>query len=324
MATSSMYAQQSQRIQMSPSFYAIPPGPDSASLQVSTAQPTSYDAYTIGAPTLPPTQHRASSGAWSPQADNQLITARMQGLNWSQIKDAYFPSKSANACRKRHERLVERKGADDWDTRKLQSLAREYMNMRKEIWSGLAARTGEKWNVVEAKCMSNGLKNLQSAARAASRRDRLENRSHITGYDDDSGISGIGLTPVDELDASHSSPERGSSVGATQSFPSSSAQSGTRYQVHGHGHGHSMMAQTTHLHPAPGNDDHQTSYGLDAYGASYSGQHHEHSSSVGSAASVAQHRYASRGNSPYMDGQRLPNADMGIDSLINRSGGGQG
>jgi hypothetical protein len=75
----------------------------------------------------------------------------MQGLNWGQIQANYFPSKTPNACRKRHERLLERKGADDWDNLKLQRLAKEYMAMRKEIWSGLAARTGEKWNVVEAK-----------------------------------------------------------------------------------------------------------------------------------------------------------------------------
>lgn len=98
-----------------------------------------------------PSQHRPSSGAWSPQDDQQLLQARMQGLNWNQIKEQYFPSKTPNACRKRHERLMERRGSDDWDARKMQILAKEYMSMRKEIWSGLAARTGEKWNVVEAK-----------------------------------------------------------------------------------------------------------------------------------------------------------------------------
>ena len=49
---------------------------------------------------------------------------------------------------------MERKGADDWDNQKLQRLAKEYMAMRKEIWQGLAARTGEKWNVVEQKVRS--------------------------------------------------------------------------------------------------------------------------------------------------------------------------
>jgi hypothetical protein len=46
---------------------------------------------------------------------------------------------------------MERKGADDWDTRKLERLSKEYMSMRKEIWTPLAQRCGEKWNVVEQK-----------------------------------------------------------------------------------------------------------------------------------------------------------------------------
>lgn len=44
--------------------------------------------------------------------------------------------------------------SDDWDAEKLEHLAKEYISMRKEIWQGLAARTGEKWMVVEAKVTS--------------------------------------------------------------------------------------------------------------------------------------------------------------------------
>jgi hypothetical protein len=75
----------------------------------------------------------------------------MQGLNWAQIRDTYFANKSPNACRKRHERLLESKSTDTWDQRRMQNIAKEYMGMRKEIWQGLAQRTGEKWNVVEQK-----------------------------------------------------------------------------------------------------------------------------------------------------------------------------
>lgn len=102
-----------------------------------------------GAPLL--THHRASSGAWTAQDDQTLVNARAAGQNWSQIQANYFPGKTGNACRKRHERLMERKGADDWDTRKLERLCKDYMTMRKEIWQPLAQRTGEKWNVVEQK-----------------------------------------------------------------------------------------------------------------------------------------------------------------------------
>lgn len=98
-----------------------------------------------------PTQHRASSGAWNANDDQTLLGARASGQNWAQIQQNYFPTKTPNACRKRHERLMERKGADDWDNRKMETIAQEYMKLRKEIWAPLAQRTGEKWNVVEQK-----------------------------------------------------------------------------------------------------------------------------------------------------------------------------
>ncbi|KAL2074662.1 hypothetical protein VTL71DRAFT_8441 [Oculimacula yallundae] len=122
---------------------------------------------------LQPMSIRASSGAWTPSDDQSLIAARAQGLNWAPIQEAYFPTKTPNACRKRHERLMETRSADDWDDKKLENLAKTYMDMRREIWSALAAQTGEKWNVVEVKCMSQGLKNLQTAARSHARRERM-------------------------------------------------------------------------------------------------------------------------------------------------------
>lgn len=127
----------------------------------------SFDPYAVAPPPPPPISipgnnfshglptpshpHRASSGAWSAEEDQTLLAARAQGLNWSSIQSTHFPSKTSNACRKRHERLMERRGADDWDARKLERLAQEYMKVRKEIWQPLARITGEKWNVVEQK-----------------------------------------------------------------------------------------------------------------------------------------------------------------------------
>lgn len=46
---------------------------------------------------------------------------------------------------------MERRNVNDWDGLKLENLAKNYMTMRRDIWSGLAAQTGEKWNVVEQK-----------------------------------------------------------------------------------------------------------------------------------------------------------------------------
>ncbi|KAI0144437.1 hypothetical protein GGR57DRAFT_507490 [Xylariaceae sp. FL1272] len=265
--------------------------PSSASVSMSTHQ---YDPYPQQATTMAPqpvpsiSSHRPSSGAWTPQDDQNLIAARQQGLNWSQIQTQYFPSKSPNACRKRHERLMERKGADDFDTKKLERLAEEYMSMRKEIWQGLAARTGEKWSTVETKCMSNGLKNLQAAARSAGRRKRQEGSSssgYHHGYaDDDSGISGIGLTPVDDqFDGSYSSPETSSS----------------------HSHAGSTYAMQHH-------QSMQIPYST-GYASSYSSSSSTHG--------YGMHGHHSQDSSPYIT-QRLPSVDMGIEAIINQPGRG--
>jgi hypothetical protein len=89
-------------------------------------------------------------GTWTAADDRTLIMARSRGQNWADLQRAYFPTKTANACRKRYERLVERRGIHDYSARKLEMVANEYMNMRKEIWSGLAERVGMKWEVVES------------------------------------------------------------------------------------------------------------------------------------------------------------------------------
>ncbi|KAI0380292.1 hypothetical protein F5Y04DRAFT_282056 [Hypomontagnella monticulosa] len=280
----------------------------STSAQPSMQQAQPYDSYPTDVVPQAPMPNRPSSGAWTVQDDQNLLAARQQGLNWAQIQSSYFPNKSPNACRKRHERLMERKGADDWDNRKLEHLAKEYMSMRKEIWQPLAARTGEKWIVVEAKCMNNGLKNLQSAARSAARRERLESGHPMHGYDDDSGISGIGLTPVDDLDASYSSPETASS--------SSHSHSGASNAGGGGGYGGSIHPMALAGHPY-GNYTTASAGGLSSsYGSSVS-------SSAAAAHYGAMHGSHSQGGSPYMgDGQRLPSVDMGIDAIINRPGHG--
>lgn len=128
---------------------------------------------------------------WLPSDDERLMEARKSGLNWQPIAARYFPNKTPNACRKRHERLMERQNAQDLDGVKLEVLAREYMNVRKEMWSILAERVGEKWATVEAKCMERGLKNLQAAYRAGQRKER-DNYEGDSGrgnfYEGDSGI----------------------------------------------------------------------------------------------------------------------------------------
>ena len=49
------------------------------------------------------------SAPWSQEDDLQLTKARSEGLNWGPITSRYFPMKTPNACRKRHERLMEKR-----------------------------------------------------------------------------------------------------------------------------------------------------------------------------------------------------------------------
>ncbi|KAK0639806.1 hypothetical protein B0T16DRAFT_302626, partial [Cercophora newfieldiana] len=111
-------------------------------------------------------------GTWTAEDDSALVAARSRGQHWADLQREHFPTKTANACRKRYERLMERRGVYDYDARKFERIAKEYMGMRKQIWSGLAARVGEKWPVVEAQCMSTGLRTIQSNARSYTNRWR--------------------------------------------------------------------------------------------------------------------------------------------------------
>lgn len=147
--------------------------------------------------------------------------------------------------------------------------------------------------------MSNGLKNLQSAARAGARRERMESGQSMQGYDDDSGISGLGLTPVDDLDASYSSPE---GSGSGHSVGGSSGSSG--YQGGYHTSQHSFS--------------HAPQYG---YGPP-PGTHHGYTSSAsstGTSGGYGPSHTQNQPGSPYLArGQRFSSADMGIDAIINR------
>ncbi|KAK3305633.1 uncharacterized protein B0T15DRAFT_396222 [Chaetomium strumarium] len=270
-----------------------------------------------------PTQHRASSGAWNQEDDQTLLALRAMGKNWNQIQREAFPGKTGNACRKRHERLMERRGQNDFDNRKLERLCKEYMSMRKEIWQPLASRCGEKWNVVEMQCMSNGLKNIQSHARAFARRERLESGRPLTAYDDPDGALGC-LTPVDDVDVadqSYSSPETGGSTTGPHSTPGGSQGSAASA-------GHAAYANMHHPHHSQA-----AAAGYQYGGYGHPQQHHGHGysnsvSSTGTAGGYTtgasqQSAGGSQGTSPYMGhGGRLPSVgDMGIDSLINRGQG---
>lgn len=118
-----------------------------------TTAPSSTSA-AMAAPqtTSPTTNERHSSSPWTPADDKQLMHARQQGLNWAPIANTYFPSKTPNACRKRHERLMEKRSQqDDWNGVKVEALAKAYIDVREQMWKMLADRVGERWQVVEGK-----------------------------------------------------------------------------------------------------------------------------------------------------------------------------
>lgn len=88
---------------------------------------------------------------WRPEDDERLMRLRTQGLNWQPIADN-FPPKTANACRKRHERLMEKRNAASWDDGvKIEELARAYLQVREQMWKVLADELNEKWQTVESK-----------------------------------------------------------------------------------------------------------------------------------------------------------------------------
>ena len=46
---------------------------------------------------------------------------------------------------------MERRRDEDWDDLKLENLATQYMEVRREMWGMLANRIGEKFAIVEQK-----------------------------------------------------------------------------------------------------------------------------------------------------------------------------
>ncbi|CAK7205219.1 hypothetical protein SEUCBS139899_007986 [Sporothrix eucalyptigena] len=311
-------------------------------------------AYSVQPPTSMLPTPRASSGAWSPQDDDALLQARSRGENWAQIQ-IQFPGKTPNACRKRHERLMERRNAtNDFDARKMEQIAREYMHLRREMWQPLAQRTGEKWTVVEAKCMTAGLKNLQGVSRSSSRRLRIES-GYAAGHPGD--LSGMGYVEDDM----HPSMVVGSnghahllSAGSADDFvegahegssPGGSTTGGGNRSVSGGSNSSTVSVRTTAPHPSASSRQHHH-----AHSHSYSHTGPAPQQDIGSPGTYQDYYTTTTGFSqslraldgagapngtgasmvsPYMShhhgqhaapqhqGQRL-SPDMGIDSLLHR------
>lgn len=105
------------------------------------------------------TNKRLATGVWTNHDDEQLKRARQQGLNWTAVSEQYFPNKTPNACRKRHERLLEKIHANgSWNAMKFEEVAKAYLEVREEMWKMVADRVNERWNVVETKVCGDLIK----------------------------------------------------------------------------------------------------------------------------------------------------------------------
>ncbi len=77
-------------------------------------------------------------------------------MNWAPIARDFFPNKSANACRKRHERLMDKiSNSEDWAAPKLEEMAKLYLDLREQMWGLVASRLNENWKTVESKVCSS-------------------------------------------------------------------------------------------------------------------------------------------------------------------------
>lgn len=114
----------------------------------------SSDGSTLDPPPRPLAIKHLST-PWSSENDNLLMLARENGLAWELIATKYFPSKTANTCRKRHERLMEKRYiANFWDDTEVKQLANAYEKCREKMWDILGGIVGERWQDVESKVCS--------------------------------------------------------------------------------------------------------------------------------------------------------------------------
>lgn len=136
----------------------MPKAPTSHNQLAPTHRQTPYPAPSVAisstsmAGTCPASNDRRTATPWNSSDDKRLIDARQKGLSWKHIAPEHFPDKTANACRKRHERLMDkRNNQDNWDGQKFETLARAYYENREKIWRILAEPLNEKWEDVERK-----------------------------------------------------------------------------------------------------------------------------------------------------------------------------
>ena len=78
-----------------------------------------------------------------------LLDAKGRGMSWEEIHQQHFPGKSANACRKRHERVLAKMKNTDWDDARIQRVTDAYNRHRESIWAPLCSELGESMSDIE-------------------------------------------------------------------------------------------------------------------------------------------------------------------------------
>ena len=117
-------------------------------------QPMMQNHMPISAPPPQPVQapsHPGQSAPWTSAEDSALIDAKSQGLGWNEIHQRFFPNKSGNACRKRHERLMVKIRTTEWSEGRIQNVMNAYNSpgVREHFWRRIAEPFGERWEDVE-------------------------------------------------------------------------------------------------------------------------------------------------------------------------------
>lgn len=99
--------------------------------------------------TTHPGIHPSQSSPWSPEEDQLLLLARSKSIRWERVHSEYFPNKTPNACRKRYERLMSKRKANDWDPQRIEAVAIQYRDRKEEMWRMISDPLGERWDHVE-------------------------------------------------------------------------------------------------------------------------------------------------------------------------------
>ncbi|EHY59641.1 hypothetical protein ABEF92_008103 [Exophiala dermatitidis] len=150
-----------------------------------------------------PVPRPGQSLPWTPEEDNALLEAKSRDMSWDEIHTQYFPNKTGNACRKRHERL-QQKARGHWDEARIQRVVTCYNKHRERFWRGVGEQVGERWDEVEKMILQQGFRRLgiarprhiRNRSRASSGQTAPPESEHVSSSNDEyenADDSGIGL-----------------------------------------------------------------------------------------------------------------------------------